>query len=83
MVISGKEAKIIELSDSISEISNINMGGCKEWNCIIRSHNSDHIIDPLAEAILINSMGGEYYQQNTNKYYIFFTQVIHRINHLK
>uniref|UniRef100_A0A0R3S4C3 Fucosyltransferase n=1 Tax=Elaeophora elaphi TaxID=1147741 RepID=A0A0R3S4C3_9BILA len=68
----GKDVKVIELSEGITQISNVNMGGCKEWKCIIRFRKSDSII-PTADAILINSMK-KHYRRHPNQYYIFFTQ---------
>ncbi|KAM3718459.1 Alpha-(1,3)-fucosyltransferase fut-1 [Dirofilaria immitis] len=68
----GNDVKIIELSYGITQISNVNMGGCKEWQCIIRIRKSNIII-PTAEAILINSLK-ERYHRYPNQYYIFFTQ---------
>uniref|UniRef100_A0A1I8EY53 Uncharacterized protein n=1 Tax=Wuchereria bancrofti TaxID=6293 RepID=A0A1I8EY53_WUCBA len=70
----GESVKIIELSNEITQISNINMGGCKEWKCIIHSRKSDMIM-PTAEAILMSSLQ-ESYQRYPNQYYVFFTQVI-------
>ncbi|VBB31854.1 unnamed protein product, partial [Acanthocheilonema viteae] len=68
----GNDVKIITLTNEITEISNANMGGCKEWRCSIRFSKS-HTITPRAEAILMNSMK-KYPRLHANKYYIFFTQ---------
>ncbi|VIO94072.1 Uncharacterized protein BM_BM4929 [Brugia malayi] len=68
----GESVKIIELSNEITQISNINMGGCKEWKCIIHSRKSDMIM-PIAEAILMSSPK-ESYQRYPNQYYVLFTQ---------
>ncbi|VDM93178.1 unnamed protein product, partial [Onchocerca ochengi] len=59
-----KGVKIIELSDGISQISDVNMGGCKEWKCIIRFRKSN-ITTPIAEAILINSGKIEHYEKES------------------
>lgn len=69
--------KVIMLDSGITELSNVNMNGCRGWRCTVRSRKSD-VIAASHEAILINSMI-ENYQRNTNKYYIFFTQVIMNI----
>lgn len=69
--VAGKRAKIIALGSGITDISNDNMGGCKEWNCVIRSKNfaSNEVI----EAIVTNT-DDEFYRRNSSQYYVFFTQ---------
>uniref|UniRef100_A0A915PMA7 Fucosyltransferase n=1 Tax=Setaria digitata TaxID=48799 RepID=A0A915PMA7_9BILA len=69
--ITKKDAKIIEVSNDKIEISNDNMGGCKEWNCIIRFHKAKFM--QSAEAFLINSIDSGT-KRYSSQYYVFFTQ---------
>lgn len=68
----GEDVKIIVRSQSPNDVTNGNLGGCKDWNCAIR--NRDSLSEQVAEAFLLDT-SDKPGKRNPSQYYVLFTQV--------